>query len=456
MHAQELLGAKLSNYSGINAAKLNPASVGNMPYNWDLNLLTAGAFFETNYAYVLNESLLSSRNKEDWQWQGNNSDAVVDNVGLYDYDNTSGKKRTTFSALAMLPSLAIKKGSWTFGILSELRAEGGVTGVAGGFSYYSYENLPVETSFQQDKFSVSAANWISIGLHLGKTIQQNSYSEVSVGANLNYLLPVAGAFFHLNESTTVTKVESGFRVSGLDAEFAHYRRGDDWNPLSPGSGNGYSIDLGMQFKTGIDRDGKYTWRFGASLVDFGILNFDVGRKYRINTDEDFVVNNNNYEGVANEEEFTAVLSREAVGDPMAAVEASNFQMATPAGISVQADYRVMNRIFVSGLLMRRLALQGSTVKRNNMIAIAPRFESRWLELQLPISLLNDSNLRTGLSMRLGYLTVGSEDLGSWFKTERLQSADVYVSLKVNPFTIAKGQRNRNIKAGRVSCPRLRS
>jgi len=456
LQAQELLGTRLSNYAGINAANLNPAAVGNMPYNWDLNIVTVGAFVETNYAYLLNQSVLSAQGEDSWEWQGSNSDLGTENVGLYDYDNTSGKKRSSFSAFAMLPSLAIRKGSWTFGFISQLRAEGNASGVAGGFSYYSYDNLPVGTSFQQDKVSVAAANWVSLGLHLGKTVQSTGFSEVSIGANVNYLLPVAGGFFQLNESATVTKTENGIDLSSLDANFAHYRNGEDWNPLDPAAGRGLSVDLGMQVKQGIDREGNYTWRFGASIVDLGYLHFSEATAYEIKTDETVNINNNNYEGVNDEAEFAAVLSREALGDPTAAIVDRSFKLFTPAGISLQADYRLMKRIFLSGLIVRRLAATGNTIKRTNMVAIAPRFESRWLEVQLPISFINDSKLRTGLSMRLGYLTIGSEDLGSWMKSDRLQSADLYVSLKVNPFNVTKGQRNRNIKAGKVSCPRIGS
>ena len=69
------------------------------------------------------------------------------------------------------------------------------------------------------------------------------------------------------------------------------------------------------------------------------------------------------------------------------------------------------------------------------MAVTPRFEHRWLGISTPIVLLNYQKLSLGTSIRLAFLTIGSDDIGSFFGRKNLDSTDFYVALKVNPFDL---------------------
>ena len=51
----------------------------------------------------------------------------------------------------------------------------------------------------------------------------------------------------------------------------------------------------------------------------------------------------------------------------------------------------------------------------------------------------------GASVRLGFITIGSENLGSIFKKSDFTGSDIYFALKVNPFNIDFG--GRAIRSG---------
>jgi hypothetical protein len=57
--AQEQIGLRTENLSGVNALSLNPASMVAFPLTWDLNLGSTGIFMENDLAFIRNSSLLN-------------------------------------------------------------------------------------------------------------------------------------------------------------------------------------------------------------------------------------------------------------------------------------------------------------------------------------------------------------------------------------------------------------
>jgi len=70
---------------------------------------------------------------------------------------------------------------------------------------------------------------------------------------------------------------------------------------------------------------------------------------------------------------------------------------------------------------------------------------------MPVVLLNYQKLSLGTSLRLAFLTIGSDDIGSFFGKRNLDSTDFYIALKVNPFNLGLNiggggrRRGKNVK-----------
>ena len=113
---------------------------------------------------------------------------------------------------------------------------------------------------------------------------------------------------------------------------------------------------------------------------------------------------------------------------------------------------LMEKVYVNGLLVQRIALGGTpALRRNNLLAGSARFEHRWYGGGVSLSLLNYKQLAVGFSARLAFLTIGSEDIGSLMGKRNLNSTDFYVGLKLNPFGLGwnfgggGGRRGKNVK-----------
>ena len=58
----------------------------------------------------------------------------------------------------------------------------------------------------------------------------------------------------------------------------------------------------------------------------------------------------------------------------------------------------------------------------------PRFEDQWFEFALPISMFNYEEIRLGAMVRLAYLTIGTDKLGTFLGVSNVTGADIYVAL----------------------------
>jgi hypothetical protein len=71
------------------------------------------------------------------------------------------------------------------------------------------------------------------------------------------------------------------------------------------------------------------------------------------------------------------------------------------------------------------------VRRPAQIAVTPRYETDWFEAMLPLSLYEYRLPRIGAAVRLGFLTIGTERLGTLFGVADINGMDVYASVKFN-------------------------
>ena len=75
------------------------------------------------------------------------------------------------------------------------------------------------------------------------------------------------------------------------------------------------------------------------------------------------------------------------------------------------------------------------IRNTNLISVLKK--SRWLSASLPVSLLNYEQVRIGLAARLAFLTIGTDNLGSFLGQKRLTGSDFYVALKINALKIGQ-------------------
>jgi hypothetical protein len=143
---------------------------------------------------------------------------------------------------------------------------------------------------------------------------------------------------------------------------------------------------------------------------------------------------NQFQSISNRDRIH-LLSEVGLGDSTASLTSSNFRMGLPGAISIQGDYKIINHLYLNGVFIQRIPMGVNSIRRNNLMALTPRFEHRWFGFSMPVVLLNYQKLSLGTSLRLAFLTIGSDDVGSFFGKKNLDSSDFYVALKINPFNL---------------------
>ena len=117
-------------------------------------------------------------------------------------------------------------------------------------------------------------------------------------------------------------------------------------------------------------------------------------------------------------------------------------MALPSAISIQADWNVCQNFFANMTIIKGFG-HGSKqgVTRPDVYSLTPRYETKWGELSIPMSLLyyNHWQPRFGLAVRAGYFFVGGDAPGSLLKLNDLKGVDFYAGVH---FFIAEKPVNR--------------
>jgi hypothetical protein len=129
------------------------------------------------------------------------------------------------------------------------------------------------------------------------------------------------------------------------------------------------------------------------------------------------------------------ISYKFYGDNKSSYAGNSFYMWLPSALSIQFDYHYYKHWYVNASLIYGFDLSPASVSRPSEIAITPRYETRGFEANLPLSLYDWREARIGLTLRIYYLTIGTEKLGQFFGLSNFSGMDLYFALH---FFIDKG------------------
>lgn len=108
-------------------------------------------------------------------------------------------------------------------------------------------------------------------------------------------------------------------------------------------------------------------------------------------------------------------------------------MKLPIGISIQGDVNVYRNFFLNATIVKGFS-QGNKpgVIRPDIYSITPRFESKWFEISLPLSLIyyQQWQPRIGVALRAGYFFIGGDAPGSLLKLNDMEGADFYAGIHI--------------------------
>lgn len=457
---------RLERNSGIYGATINPANTGFNVQNWEISLFTADLFAENNYGFLKRTSVQNAlRHSGDiisiTDISGENPpprDAL-----FLDYFDKKRKMYAVAQARVTGPSFSFRLGeNHVIGLVTALRTENSSYRLPEILRYRTISDLPRNQAIEIQPAGFSGMVWSEIGVHYSHRITDRSI-YTSFGITPKLLLGMEGFFSRAQSNFDYTQKMGDtvtFGRARWDYGLTTGNLTGDPDQLRPQvQGAGFGVDIGFCWAM-PDEYGEsaedYTWRLGISLIDVGFVRFGKSaEKHHIEFDTIIAVSPGDFPPSPNPHDLLDDVSQAFLGDPAASLTSRAFAIGLPAALSVQYDTRVKPHFYVGALLVQRIPLQRTALRRPSTLAVIPRFEQQWWSASLPLVLSDWRSLRVGAAARLGVLYLGTDNLGSFFQKARLTGTDFYIGLKINAFPVRLGKLKWSLGGGGHNRQKLR-
>ncbi|WP_234735818.1 DUF5723 family protein [Tellurirhabdus bombi] len=448
--AQNMLGVSTSPYGGTHSLYINPAFAATSPHSFYLNVAAVNAHVSNNYVrYQAPFSLWQlalGRVPREYQRPDGSVQFKTDYTG--EILNDQLKSGTAWVEVRG-PSALIKFGQGAaVGLTTRLRSaaqfrnasEQLLSLVRAGLEDETLYNIPS----RDNQFSATTNTYAEIGLTLAIPILQDDYQQLSIGATVKRLKGLTSGFLinnglsyrlridEVNPNSVYLQAESLNAELGYTTYLQEKGRSVTLRQLFDANnpGQGWGADLGLSYQLmADDNPSKHMLRLGVALNDLGNIQYksqQYVQRYSINqTNRRF--SQQDFDEVNGSEDAAQVIRNK-----LELTDADNqrqFTSGLPTTLSINADVRMSEGLYLSGTLLSNLRSKDAiAMYQPTLLAITPRLETPTLGISIPLLYLNQAFM-AGVSMRLGPVFIGSDNLigliGSTSNNLRPRGADIY-------------------------------
>jgi hypothetical protein len=452
--AQEMFGVTISDYNGISSTMLNPALMTGSRSYLDINVVSGNLFFENSIYYLptsfntFPKFINGNYNLYEGQFKYGRS---------FSYYNNTDSKYLVANAKIMGPSFFIQLGKHAFGLATTLRSIQAGNNIPYEIPIISYEEISYEElhRIEFNNFDVDFAGmtWAEIGISYAYDLIDYRNNRLTIGANLKALFGMQGGFVNAGNINYIIIDNETLNIINLDSDFGYAFPLDpetnqlSFNPLFRGFGVG--ADLGIVYtkkRAVINYEGErlicakpyhdYYFKIGASLLDFGSVSFKKESALHSFDNVGYYWEQFDTVQFSSTEIILQDMSTILYGVLDASFVSNKFNIALPTAISLQFDYHFNNNIYMGLVWIHPFKILRNSIWHPAQIALIPRYEKRYFGISLPLSIYNYYKPRLGASIRIYILTIGTDNMGSWFGVDDFTGSDIYFSFK---FNLGKGR-----------------
>ena len=444
--SQDFLGYANSNYAGVSGIDLNPASIVDSRYKFDMTLIGFSFDFGNNYIGLKKEAL---KNKKE---------AFKDSLFKQKYlvERINDDRKSIFLRQHLIaPSFMITlspKHAIAFTVRE--RAYVNIDGLERPLAHQLYQELNDSLTYKQrfsnERVSVQSMMWVEYGASYARVLKDEGDKFLKAGARLKFLQGLWGSYVYINKFDYNFESDSTLSVYSSGVDYGHsnsFSLDNDMVKYQFGSKPSFGLDLGAVFewrperekykydmdgKTGLDMRyaNKYKLRAGFSILDIGSIKFEKSSIGNFNADIqnwylDTMQMDTSKSPVANIDSIlkTRFQQTESVGD---------FKMNLPTALSLQADYNIWKNVYVNLTTYYAFKFSKNRDKVHEMttISLTPRWDWKWFGAFIPVSYNAYRNLNLGFCARLGPLIAGTNNLAPLLGNKNVFGADFYFLLKI--------------------------
>ncbi len=454
MHAafsQEMFGIINSNYSGNLGLTLNPASVVAMPFRNEFNIHSEALSIQNNLMYFNKGtgigSILSGK-------------AAADESNIVFY-NSPGAKEMYGSGFILGPAYARSSRNSGWALHTAIRINSNIDQLNNPLAKFLWDGLNFEKEpnleLSSSPYSFNMLQWYEIGFTYGHKLLEVKRSMVTLGGTANFNIG-SNAIYIKSESMNFNILPPDqLEINNFTGVYAHTFETDNssLNDFTGIKGTGGSFNLGMQYyflhkqKQGDDKplsnNRDYLFRFGASLIDVGYINFfNNNQVYEFKNDKAVFTEMDTikFNGINDFEEY---LNTKFTGSPEGAATDKTLSMGLPAAASVQLDVNIYRNLFANITCIKPVDFYYPQVKRPGSFSISARYQSKNFEIALPYSVYQQYKQKLGFALRYKFFFIGTDEIGSYLGSKNIDGMDAYFGFKFTTGYSAKSHKNAENK-----------
>ena len=469
-YAQQFIGLATGNYGGVNSLTLNPSSIADNRYKFDINLFSTSSYFDNNLVNIKRDAFFRG---QFFKSPYNNNYAAV-RKDLLSLQNKPANERVNGLSdtriLAPLSAMITTGKKSAIGITFQSRAGFQTYNLARNTAQLLYEELnnPSLNGLTENNSGIESnyLRWQEVGFTYARVLLNSGVHFLKAGVTGKWLMGQAGAYIQ-SDNLNVT-FNSQTELSLRSPLIKYYRSEQaDINQFNTNTffkdieDHGFGWDAGITYEfrgnfekftyKGVNNEmrgrrdmNKYSIRLAAAIMDAGSLQFT---KQPFTDDHSANFTNWNFEdlkanSIANFDTAYAKQVQYANGTD------ENFRVAMPTALSANIDIRIHRGFYINAATYKPLRNFNNNTQSGmrpvEWFAVTPRFESRYFGLYVPITMTNlHERTDVGLTLRAGPLFIGSNNLGSYLFNEQLPSVDVHAGVKVG---ITYGKPSRLLKS----------
>jgi outer membrane protein OmpA-like peptidoglycan-associated protein len=472
LNAQNYLGTLQSNYGGIMGADLQPASIVDGRYKFDLNLLSFNFDFWQNAKYF-DASVMPRKSwpyslRKDTGWLSDSMFYENSIFNIIDYNSPNARSVGIYTGIQLdiLGFMFHIKPTIAVGFSAKLRFIMNIDDIHPEVAKLAEEGLDFNPLWNQtidgSLINLRSMSWAEYGFNYAQVISDKQAHHFKVGGRLKFLQGLNAIYlqssdldFELLNKDTATTLRGNFNF-GYSANLDEYIGGG--NEFSFGeffrlnSKLGVGADIGFVYewrpdwqKYKYEMDGKtdlwrrdkekYKLRIGASVIDIGGMRFQkagASRNFSVNTTTFDLNTFDQTEGIGS---FAGIIDSLILNDADWTANESleeTFFMNLPTAFSLQVDYHIWNNFYVNATAYVNLnnSQRASNIQLPSQFAVIPSYQLSWLGISVPLSYNEFSGGRVGFATRIGPLTVGTPDIKTLIPHGKMRGAGFFFGLRV--------------------------
>jgi hypothetical protein len=444
-YSQQMLGLVNSTRAGISGAKINPAFIADSRVWFDVNLFTVDIFEENNFLYLPSEHYYVGKlfqKKPNWR--------DYDGRPFLDYYEKNRQWDIFTQVYMQLPSAMISFGDHSVGLQLNLRQHANLSNVDNHISKFIVEGLGFQPQqniyFSSEKFQFHQASWFEAGLSYAYVINRFKRNHWSAGITAKKLFGINSFFMHASDMDYVVYNDSTLHIQNMALQFGYSPSsgsGNDIVDFSGGlfNGSGWSFDLGIMYQRKAEGNGftsfnrlceqkydNYIFKAGLSLLDLGWIKYKNNAQIRETPSTEVLwtgLNSYDFNGIG---QFAEDLNARAIHPAQQTDD--NFTMFLPTAASFQLDFRLYPKWYINTTVLQGLPIGKIRMNMPSILAVTPRYETRLLEVNLPVVLYDYYRPRIGVAVRFMGLTIGTDYINTLFGFRDFTGFDVYLALKI--------------------------